>query len=141
MCATSSHQTTRQMQHRGTIAPYGHDWAIPDFRQSSKSRRGGDDFEPTIFVWPKGKKQKLNSHRKSAAMEPHKPLPLWLTTHRSRPALRAPIWTRLLRALLRALRGSTQRPAARPMPWHHELTGNSQAIQLPGEDSPKLKGD
>ena len=79
----------------------------------------------------------MNSPRKSAATEPHKPLPVWLTSPRSRPALHVPIWTKLLRAL----HGSSQRQVARPTPWHHEYTGNSRDIELPGEDGPKPKND
>jgi hypothetical protein len=95
------------------------------------------DLKRTISVWPKGKKQKLNSHRKSAAMDHHEPLPLWLTSHRARPALRAPMWTRLLRAL----RGSTQAQAVRPMPWHHDLNDHSRSIELPDKKSSKSKAD
>jgi hypothetical protein len=77
----------------------------------------------------------MNPPTKSAATDLYKPLPLWLTSPRSRPALHVPILTRLLRAL----GGSGKRPAARPNPWHHDLPDNSQGIELSGEDGNKPK--
>jgi hypothetical protein len=56
-----------------------------------------------------------------------------LTSPRSRPALHVPIWTKLLRAL----HGSSKRQAARPIPWHHDVTANAAAIKPPADDGPK----
>jgi hypothetical protein len=75
----------------------------------------------------------MNADRRSVATEPLRPLPAWLTSPRSRPALHVPIWTKLLRAL----HGSSKRQAARPIPWHHGITGNAQGIEPPADDGPK----
>jgi hypothetical protein len=80
----------------------------------------------------------MNAHCKSAATDPHKPLPLWLTSPQSRPALHVPIWARLLRALS----GPKKQEAVQyPIPWHSHFTDTSQGAALPGEDVPEPKND
>jgi hypothetical protein len=79
----------------------------------------------------------MNADRKSVATEPLKPLPAWLISPRSRPALHVPIWTKLLRAL----HGSSKREAARPIPWHHDITDNAQGIEPPADHGPRRNGD
>jgi hypothetical protein len=79
----------------------------------------------------------MNAHSKLPATDPHKPLPLWLTSPQSRPALHVPIWARVLRAL----HGSKKQEAAHPIPWHSHFTDTSQGATLTEENALKPKSD